>query len=135
MSQTQKELLYSGACHCKAVEFQVYAPIDLVVWKCNCSICLMKQNHHFIVPKEKFKLVKGHDQLILYTFNTHIAKHYFCKICGVQSFYSPRSNPDGFAITFNCLTNKKSSFKIQEFNGDEWEETIKIADISKFSKL
>lgn len=31
-----------------------------------------------------------------YTFNTHMAKHTFCKTCGVQSFYTPRSNPDGF---------------------------------------
>lgn len=25
-----------------------------------------------------------------------MAKHTFCKTCGVQSFYTPRSNPDGF---------------------------------------
>ena len=133
----EENILCSGSCHCKAVEFEALAPKDLVVWKCNCSICVMKQNHHFIVPKQNFKLIKGQDQLTLYTFNTKKAKHYFCKLCGVQSFYHPRSNPDGVAITFNCLTNKKlfRSLKIQEFDGDNWEETIKKSNIAKFSRL
>lgn len=62
---------------------------------CSCSVCHMKQNIHFIVPNHHFKLTKGSDKLTTYTFNTHQAKHTFCSICGVQSFYTPRSNPDG----------------------------------------
>ncbi|KAI4294750.1 hypothetical protein MLD38_040921 [Melastoma candidum] len=34
-----------------------------------------------------------------YTFNTHTAKHTFCKVCGITSFYKPRSNPDGIAVS------------------------------------
>ena len=78
---------YSGTCHCKKVRFHVQAPAHLTVWKCNCSVCIMKQNLHFIVPTSKFFLISGKDDLQLYTFNTHTAKHYFCKHCGVQSFY------------------------------------------------
>ncbi|PIO61116.1 hypothetical protein TELCIR_17369, partial [Teladorsagia circumcincta] len=37
---------------------------------------------------------QGEEYLTTYTFNTHRAKHKFCSICGVQSFYVPRSNPD-----------------------------------------
>jgi len=137
MSKKTNEALFYGGCHCKAVEFQVISPSDLVVWKCNCSICIMKQNHHFIVPKQKFTLIKGQDKLTLYTFNTKVAQHYFCKICGVQSFYYPRSNPDGVAITYNCITNKESctSLKIEGFDGENWETTIKKVDINKFSRL
>lgn len=137
MISKEKEVSLIGGCHCKAVEFQVLTSPDLVVWKCNCSICNMKQNYHFIVPKPKFKLLKGEDQLTIYQFNTKVAKHYFCKICGVQSFYSPRSNPDGYAITYNCIRNKElcSSIKIEEFNGENWEETIKGSEIIKYSKL
>ncbi len=77
----------SGGCHCGAVRFKVKAPRHVVVWDCDCSICLMKKNAHFIVPSKNFCLVSGESDLQLYTFNTRQAKHYFCKICGVQSFY------------------------------------------------
>ena len=34
----------------------------------------MKQNHHFIVPRERFVLLTGESLLSTYTFNTHAAK-------------------------------------------------------------
>lgn len=43
-----------------------------------------------------FSFAQGDDNLTTYTFNTHRAQHTFCKTCGVQSFYTPRSNPDGY---------------------------------------
>lgn len=39
---------------------------------------------------------QGAESITTYTFNTHKAQHTFCKRCGVQSFYTPRSNPGGF---------------------------------------
>ncbi|XP_056140757.1 centromere protein V isoform X2 [Lampris incognitus] len=89
---------HTGGCHCGAVRFEVWGSPDLHVFHCNCSICTKKQNHHFIVPKSQFTLLQGSENLITYTFNTHIAKHSFCKVCGVQSFYTPRSNPDGYVV-------------------------------------
>ncbi|KAK9904606.1 hypothetical protein M0R45_000569 [Rubus argutus] len=41
--------------------------------------------------------------LTTYSFGTHTAKHTFCKVCGITSFYYPRSNPDGVAITYRCV--------------------------------
>ena len=38
-----------------------------------------------------------------YTFNTGVAQHTFCRVCGVKSFYVPRSNPDGIDINVHCL--------------------------------
>uniref|UniRef100_A0A8C6KYY3 Centromere protein V n=1 Tax=Nothobranchius furzeri TaxID=105023 RepID=A0A8C6KYY3_NOTFU len=87
---------HSGGCHCGAVRFEVWSSPDLHVFHCNCSICTKKQNHHFIVPKNHFTLLQGLENLTTYTFNTHVAKHTFCRTCGVQSFYTPRSNPDGY---------------------------------------
>ncbi|XP_029467165.1 centromere protein V isoform X2 [Rhinatrema bivittatum] len=86
---------HTGGCHCGAVRFEVWASTDLHVFDCNCTVCVKKQNRHFIVPAAHFKLLKGADNLTTYTFNTHKAQHTFCKTCGVQSFYTPRSNPDG----------------------------------------
>ena len=71
----------------------------------------MKQNHHFIVPKSRFTLLKGADKITTYTFNTHIAKHTFCSLCGVQSFYSPRSNPDGYG-TLNIIYFLSNCWKV-----------------------
>ena len=41
----------------------------------SCSICNKKQNRHFIVPEANFTLLQGKDELTLYTFGTHQAKH------------------------------------------------------------
>uniref|UniRef100_F6SQ78 CENP-V/GFA domain-containing protein n=1 Tax=Monodelphis domestica TaxID=13616 RepID=F6SQ78_MONDO len=94
---------HTGGCHCGAVRFEVWASADLHVFDCNCSICKKKQNRHFIVPASRFKLLKGTENITTYTFNTHKAQHTFCKTCGVQSFYTPRSNPDGYGIAPHCL--------------------------------
>ncbi|RMC10685.1 hypothetical protein DUI87_12396 [Hirundo rustica rustica] len=101
-----------------------------------CSICTKKQNRHFIVPASRFKLLKGADNLTTYTFNTHRAQHTFCKTCGVQSFYTPRSNPDGYGIAPHCLDDGTVQTIITEdINGKEWEKAVKehktIRDMSK----
>ncbi|KAK8728324.1 hypothetical protein OTU49_009229 [Cherax quadricarinatus] len=117
---------HQGGCHCGAVRFQVVAPSHIKVIECNCSICVKKQNKHFVVPSTNFKLLKGHDSLTTYTFNTHTAKHTFCTVCGVQPFYIPRSNQDGYGIAPHCLdegTVKKIT--LEKFDGKDWEQDIK----------
>ncbi|XP_059721751.1 centromere protein V [Haemorhous mexicanus] len=127
---------HTGGCHCGAVRFEVWASADLHVFNCNCSICTKKQNRHFIVPASRFKLLKGADNLTTYTFNTHRAQHTFCKTCGVQSFYTPRSNPDGYGIAPHCLDDGTVQTIITEdINGKEWEKAVRehktIRDMSK----
>uniref|UniRef100_A0A8C9QHX4 CENP-V/GFA domain-containing protein n=1 Tax=Spermophilus dauricus TaxID=99837 RepID=A0A8C9QHX4_SPEDA len=93
---------------------------------CSCSICKKKQNRHFIVPASRFKLLKGAESITTYTFNTHKAQHTFCKKCGVQSFYTPRSNPGGFGIAPHCLDEGTvRSVVTEEFNGSNWEKAMK----------
>nr|XP_044987413.1 centromere protein V [Jaculus jaculus] len=117
---------HTGGCHCGAVRFEVWASADLHIFDCNCSICKKKQNRHFIVPASRFKLLKGAESLTTYTFNTHKAQHTFCKRCGVQSFYTPRSNPGGFGIAPHCLDEGTvRSVVTEEFNGNEWEKAMK----------
>ncbi len=58
---------------------------------------------HLIVQADRFRLLQGSDDLTEYTFNTGVAKHRFCRVCGVKSFYVPRSHPDGIDINANCL--------------------------------
>jgi len=114
-------VLYQGSCHCGAVTFQVEAPQELEVDRCNCSICTKSGFLHLIVPNSRFHLLTGADSLISYTFNTGIAKHTFCKTCGIKPFYTPRSNPDGVDVNANCLDTNPSTINVTEFDGQNWE--------------
>ena len=96
-------LTHRGGCHCGAVAFEVDAPARLPVSDCNCSICRASGYLHLIVPKSRFRLLRGQDALSEYRFNTGTARHLFCKHCGVKSFYVPRSNPDGYSVNARCL--------------------------------
>jgi hypothetical protein len=102
-TDAQPLVTHRGGCHCGAVAFEVDAPARLTVSDCNCSICRMSGFLHLIVPRSRFRLLRGADGLSEYTFNTGIARHLFCRRCGVKSFYVPRSNPDGFSVNVRCL--------------------------------
>jgi hypothetical protein len=115
-------VLHRGGCHCGRVRFEVLAPARVSVSDCNCSICAKSGYLHLVVPAERFKLLSGSEALTTYTFNTGTAKHLFCSVCGVKSFYVPRSHPDGFSINLRCLdpgTIEEAS--IRQFDGQHWE--------------
>ncbi len=125
---------YLGSCHCQAVTFEIEAPENIEADKCNCSICSKSGFLHLIIPATKFKLLNGEDYLTTYTFNTGIAKHTFCKRCGVKPFYVPRSNPDGIDINVHCLDTQPLTLAIEEFDGKNWEENAhKVAHKSQVS--
>jgi hypothetical protein len=61
--------------------------------------------------------------LTSYSFNTRTAKHLFCSICGIKSFYVPRSHPDGFSVNARCLDEGTVlGLSIGKVNGREWEQ-------------
>ena len=113
---------HSGGCHRGKVRFEVIAPSRLSVAECNCSMCSTSGYLHLIVPKSRFRLLQGEDFLTTYTFNTTVAKHFFCSVCGVKSFYIPRSHPDGYSVNARCLDDGTvETLIIEPFNGREWE--------------
>ena len=78
---------------------------------------------HLIVPADRFKLLSGTEVLTTYTFNTHTAKHLFCSVCGVKSFYVPRSHPDGFSVNARCLDpGTVTGSSIRQSDGLHWEQ-------------
>ena len=116
-------MIHTGGCHCGKVKFEVEAPTQLRVTECNCSICSKSGYLHLIVPHEKFRLVEGEEHLIKYEFNTKTAKHYFCKTCGIKSFYIPRSHPDGYSVNVRCIESDTiESIEVIPSNGKEWEK-------------
>ncbi|MDJ0716646.1 MAG: GFA family protein [Prochloraceae cyanobacterium] len=125
MNQVRESKTYEGGCHCGAVRFQVIVDKHEAM-NCNCSICRKKGFLHLIVPREKFTLLQGKEVLTTYTFNTQIAKHTFCRICGIHSFYRPRSHPNSIDVNIHCLDEDiLSRFKVKFFDGVNWEESIK----------
>ena len=114
-------MIYAGSCHCGAVRFEVEAPAHLDVDDCNCSICSKGGFWHLIVPKSRFRLLAGDDVLTTYRFNTGVAQHRFCRVCGIKPFYVPRSNPDGVDVNVRCLDTAPASMTVTPFDGRDWE--------------
>jgi len=117
-------VIHTGGCHCGRVRFEVRAPARLTVADCNCSICRKSGYLHLIVEASQFKLLSGQDSLVTYRFNTGTAKHTFCAVCGIKSFYVPRSHPDGYSINARCLDAASiESLSIVPFDGVHWEQS------------
>ena len=123
---TDKEYVtHRGGCHCGRIRFEVQAPADIQVSHCNCSICHMAGYQHLIVPAARFRLLQGEQDLATYEFNTGVAKHHFCRHCGVKSFYVPRSHPDGVSVNVRCLDAGTVNSTIDsKFEGADWEANI-----------
>jgi hypothetical protein len=114
---------HTGGCHCGAVRFEVVAPKTLQVSECNCSICSRTGYLHLIVPADRFRLVRGTDVLKAYTFNTQTAKHLFCSVCGIKSFYVPRSHPDGYSVNARCIdSGTVHEMVVTPIDGRNWEK-------------
>jgi hypothetical protein len=113
-----------GGCHCGRVRFRVTASLDRLT-QCNCSICAKKGFLHLIVPPAQFELLRGKDDLTTYEFNTGIAKHTFCKHCGIHPFYVPRSDPDKVDVNARCLDGiDVAAITPKLFDGKNWEAAI-----------
>ena len=115
---------YEGGCHCGRVRFRVSVEAHDAL-DCNCSICTKKGFLHLIVPPDRFALLAGEGELLVYTFNTGAAKHMFCRVCGVQPFYRPRSHPGAWDVNVRCLDgDAPSRFRVTPFDGRDWEANI-----------
>ncbi|MBT3438044.1 MAG: GFA family protein [Oceanospirillaceae bacterium] len=96
--------IHPCSCHCGAVQYEVDLPNGLDdARRCNCSICSKHGAIVFSVPLDDLRVTKGADKLSLYQFNTKVAKHYFCSICGIYTHHQRRSNPHQFGVNLACL--------------------------------
>ena len=85
----------------------------------------MLDDRFLIVPPDAFELLQGVEQLTEYTFNTGVAKHTFCRICGVQPFYTPRSHPNHVDVNLRCLDGDALlEFELRPFDGANWEQSV-----------
>lgn len=74
------------------------------------------------------------DETILYQWGTKTAIRRFCRTCGILPFYIPRSNPDGYGITFNCVDwgdDGAPTTEIKYYDGENWEKSHSETGIAK----
>ena len=126
-----------GSCHCGDVRFEVdincASDRSIRAYLCNCSICEMTGFTHVIVSSVAFRLNAEEDRFAEYKFRTKIARHLFCRQCGIKSFYIPRSNPDGFSINLNCLDLPSGiGISIEKIDGKNWSKNAgKLRHLSR----
>ena len=115
-------VVHAGGCHCRRVRFEIDAPASITVSNCNCSVCAKSGYLALIVPSARFHLLQGEAALSEYRFGKGIARHLFCRVCGIKSFYVPRSHPHGISVNARCLdAGTVSETTIRRFDGRHWE--------------
>lgn len=93
-----------GSCHCGTVRFRVRLADGLrTARRCDCSYCAMRGAVVLSAPRDGLTLLAGEDALTLYRFNTGVARHWFCSVCGIYTHHQRRSNPDQLGINAACL--------------------------------
>jgi hypothetical protein len=113
---------HTGGCHCGRVRFEVQAPAEIEVMDCNCSMCTKTGYLHLIVPASQFRLLDDAAPLTDYRFNTGTARHLFCSVCGIKSFYVPRSHPEGYSVNARCIDRGTvTGMRSVACDGRDWE--------------
>jgi len=99
---------YHGSCHCGNVKFLLNTSISEFT-TCDCSLCVKKNAHMLKVHESEFTLQSDWDTVSEYQWNTRVARHYFCKRCGIYTFHRKRSAPEFFGINVYCIDNLDAS--------------------------
>ncbi|MCI5106956.1 MAG: GFA family protein [Pseudomonadales bacterium] len=95
---------FKGSCHCGAVHFEVRNQEKLEgLMQCNCSLCRRRNAIMATAPAIDVVVTKGEDKLSLYQWNTQIARHYFCSICGIYTHHQRRRQPDQCGFNVACI--------------------------------
>ena len=111
---------YSATCHCGNVKLLLETDLKIVK-QCNCSICKRKNAKMNILPKDAIISISGEENLSTYQFGTNIAKHYFCKNCGIYTHHRSYTNPENYEFNVACIDNV-DTFEYKEipvFDGEK----------------
>ena len=106
MSSDTTDEAVRGACLCGAVRFQVTLPTKYCV-HCHCTLC--QRNHGagfvtwFTVPRGRFELLHGGDQLTRYRSSDHGSRS-FCAACGSSLFCELAEHPDDIDVVLANMT-------------------------------
>ena len=112
---------YNGSCHCGNVSFSFEHDNITEGLRCNCSICIRKgaTMSNFVIPPENMHIsVKEKGSLGLYVFDNEVAKHFFCKNCGIYPFHTTFRIPGHYRVNLGCIEEVDSlSVDVELFDG------------------
>jgi len=115
---------YRGSCHCGRIRLEADGELEAVSI-CNCSICHRTGYLHWTVPPDAFRLVAGEGEYATYEFGSRVAKHYFCRTCGISPFRVARSEPDRIDVNVRCLEGVDvETLSVSRFDGQNWEQEM-----------
>ena len=93
-----------ASCHCGAVVIEALFPRGLAsASRCTCSFCRRRAAATVTALAETVTVLKGAENLTLYTWGTHTAQHYFCKTCGIYTHHQTRSDPLICGVNLGCI--------------------------------
>lgn len=99
MPQTRR-----ASCHCGAVVIEATLPLGLgSAARCDCSFCRRRGAAAVTAVGATLRVLQGADNLSLYTWGTHSAKHWFCKSCGIYTHHQRRSDPAECGVNLGCI--------------------------------
>jgi hypothetical protein len=111
---------YHGSCHCGAISFSFeHGPIESGL-RCNCSICRRKGAvmSDFALAPEELRIEAADGALGLYQFGSKIAKHFFCKTCGIYPFHETMRKPGHYRVNLGCIDEIDTySIPVEIFDG------------------
>lgn len=103
-TSSSEPVTLNGSCHCGAVKFTTTLTDGFAsARRCTCSICRMRGAVAVTSTPADFEIIQGEDKLATYRFNTGMAEHHFCAICGIYTHHKRRSNPKELGVNVACL--------------------------------
>ena len=118
---------YHGSCDCGTVKFEVTTKITKIS-KCNCHICTKIRNNSSPSRTKSIQSNIWKRWFIFASILYNDCETFFCKHCGIHSFYNPRTHPEKISVNVRCLDDfdlKKEAPIIVTFDGRNWEESFK----------
>lgn len=113
-----------ATCHCGAVELEAYLPRGFAsAGRCDCSLCRRRGPGAVTAVAEKVRVLRGQDNLGLYVWNTGVARHYFCKTCGIYTHHQRRTAPDECGINIGCI----EGIDPRDFSYVPWNDGVSMS--------
>ncbi|WP_027244216.1 GFA family protein [Leisingera daeponensis] len=114
-----------ATCHCGAVEIEAEFPEGLAsAARCDCSFCLRRGAAAVTALTASLKVLKGAENLSLYTWGTHTAKHYFCKTCGIYTHHQRRSDPKECGVNLGCIEGANPRTHTETYGEIPWNDGV-----------
>lgn len=113
-------ITYIGSCHCGNIAFSFAHEKITTGLRCNCSMCKRKGAvmSDFTLAPEEININSKDNSLGLYQFDSKVAKHYFCKTCGIYPFHETMRVPGQFRVNLGCIDEIDSNALIVDiFDG------------------